>query len=65
MSRVAGFNQMEATYQAGMLTLAESEHNESYEASGHSQNPEKFQSIYRGVVLTYYKLGEWMFFQRP
>lgn len=27
--------------------------------------PEKFQIVYRGDVLNYYKPGEWVFFQRP
>ncbi|MBP2194714.1 hypothetical protein [Pantoea cypripedii] len=26
---------------------------------------EKFQIVYRGETLTYYKPGEWVFFQRP
>lgn len=30
-----------------------------------AKNPEKFQIVYRGEVLTYYKPGEWVFFQRP
>lgn len=30
-----------------------------------AKSPEKFQVIYRGEVLVYYNLGEWVFFQRP
>lgn len=30
-----------------------------------AKSPEKFQIVYRGEVLAYYKPGEWVFFQRP
>ncbi|MBK0089442.1 hypothetical protein [Erwinia sp. S59] len=29
-----------------------------------AKSPDKFQIIYRGEMLTYYKPGEWVFFQR-